>query len=216
MTTEPKYTDTQIETMAAHLISSTPNWYRESFGDWKDAVHTCDRAPKDAADMLRSLLAERIEADESAMPVATTCAKEVDDNSVSFCCLDWIALAALPTGTELFTHPPAQADYPECSGDPSNCPENEDFGCCMANLPAQLVQGEEVDCPECGTRCTERVIRMSDDVIREYTPVARPAQEQPGWKLLPIEPTMEMVREGLAHSHCPPMNADRLAQIYMA
>lgn len=59
MTTEPKYTDAQIETMVARLLTSTPNWLRESLGDWKDVVHTYDRAPKDAADMLRTLLSER-------------------------------------------------------------------------------------------------------------------------------------------------------------
>lgn len=32
------------------------------------------------------------------------------------------------------------ADYPECSGDPASCPENEGFGCCKANSPAQAAQ----------------------------------------------------------------------------
>lgn len=36
--------------------------------------------------------------------------------------------------------------------------------------PAQAAQGEVVDCPECGSRCTYRAISMSDDVIYEYTP----------------------------------------------
>lgn len=25
------------------------------------------------------------------------------------------------------------ADYPECSGDPADCPENEGYGCCKPN-----------------------------------------------------------------------------------
>lgn len=28
------------------------------------------------------------------------------------------------------------ADYPECSGDPASCPENEGFGCCKAHAEA--------------------------------------------------------------------------------
>lgn len=48
------------------------------------------------------------------------------------------------------------ADYPECSGDPASCPENEGFGCCKAHAeaitlhpPAQAAQGETA-CPKCG------------------------------------------------------------------
>lgn len=33
---------------------------------------------------------------------------------------------------------PAQAEYPECSGDPRDCPENEGHGCCK---PAQAAEG---------------------------------------------------------------------------
>jgi len=44
----------EVLSMAEHLDKGTPNWYRETFGDWKDSVHICDRAPKDAADMLRA------------------------------------------------------------------------------------------------------------------------------------------------------------------
>jgi len=30
-----------------------------------------------------------------------------------------------------------QADFPECSGDPRSCPENEGYGCCKPNPTAQ-------------------------------------------------------------------------------
>jgi hypothetical protein len=37
-------------------LEDTPNWYRQSWGEWKNAVHSCDSAPKDAASMLRKLI----------------------------------------------------------------------------------------------------------------------------------------------------------------
>lgn len=57
------FTAEQVEQTAEYLMHSTPNWYRESFGDWKGSVHTCDRAPKDATTMLRAY-AERLRQDD--------------------------------------------------------------------------------------------------------------------------------------------------------
>jgi hypothetical protein len=105
--TKTDWTAEEVRALAKYLAEGTPNWFRESFGDYKSSVHTLDNAPKNAVAILTAY-AERIEVDERAVPVATTCAKEVDDNSVSFCLLDWIALSALPAGTDLFTHPPTR------------------------------------------------------------------------------------------------------------
>lgn len=35
--------------------------------------------------------------------------------------------------------PPPASDYPECSGDPASCPENEGYGCCKPNQPPASV-----------------------------------------------------------------------------
>lgn len=38
-----------------------------------------------------------------------------------------------------------QAAYPECSGDPASCPENEGHGCCKPNQPEPVDAGEPED-----------------------------------------------------------------------
>jgi hypothetical protein len=38
-------------------LRDTPNWMKESFGDWKSATTKYDRAPKEAADYIETLLA---------------------------------------------------------------------------------------------------------------------------------------------------------------
>lgn len=46
--------------------------------------------------------------------------------------------------------------YPECSGNPSSCPENEGFGCCKAAQPAQGAREPDQRCDEaCMHVCTK-------------------------------------------------------------
>lgn len=43
-----------------------------------------------------------------------------------------VVVQALRAADAYLAAPVAPADYPECSGDPNCCPENEGFGCCKA------------------------------------------------------------------------------------
>lgn len=47
-----EYSVEEVRALAKYLKEGTPNWYRESFGDFKSSVHTCDNAPKNAVAML--------------------------------------------------------------------------------------------------------------------------------------------------------------------
>lgn len=52
------------------------------------------------------------------------------------------ALAEIDGGTYAPAVPvesPPASDYPECSGDPASCPENEGYGCCKPNQPPASV-----------------------------------------------------------------------------
>lgn len=46
------YTVEEVQALAKYLQDATPNWYRESFGDFKSSAHTCDNAPKNATAVL--------------------------------------------------------------------------------------------------------------------------------------------------------------------
>lgn len=52
-----KYSVEKLLELADLLEKGTPNWYRETFGNWKDSVHIGDNSPKGAADMLREYAA---------------------------------------------------------------------------------------------------------------------------------------------------------------
>jgi len=47
---------------------------------------------------------------------------------------------------------PWKLEYPECSGDPASCPENEGRGCCQPNPSRTSIQPRESDM---GPRTTE-------------------------------------------------------------
>jgi hypothetical protein len=59
MTTHPKreYTPEEIAALVAAL-RNTPNWHRETFGDWKDMSYVGDNSPFKAADMLECLASQ--------------------------------------------------------------------------------------------------------------------------------------------------------------
>lgn len=48
-------------------LNNTPNWQRESYGDWKQGTVHYDRAPFEAADAIEALQAECSEHKENAM-----------------------------------------------------------------------------------------------------------------------------------------------------
>jgi hypothetical protein len=59
MTTHPKRECTQNEIAALVVaLRNTPNWHRETFGDWKDMTYVGDNSPFKAADMLECLASQ--------------------------------------------------------------------------------------------------------------------------------------------------------------
>lgn len=102
------------------------------------------------AGLMLTAYAERIKADEGAVPA---CWRYY--NSLGEVVSEWIDGVpperhySYPNNEDItdqitvecaYTRPPAQAaqvDFPECTGNPNDCPENEGFGCCNLKLPPQ-------------------------------------------------------------------------------
>ena len=49
----------------------------------------------------------------------------------------WAHMPAMPVRLPVPYVAARPSDYPECSGDPASCPENEGYGCCKPN-PTRL------------------------------------------------------------------------------
>jgi hypothetical protein len=62
----------------------------------------------------------------------------------------------------LIEEPAILAEFPECSGDPASCPENEGYGCCKPN-PAAIPEGYT---PWSGGECPEDARKNPTNVIR--------------------------------------------------
>jgi hypothetical protein len=71
--------------------------------------------------------------------------------------------------TMLSATPSPAADYPECSGEPSSCPENEGYGCCKPNPPAaaapvvddaMVERAMDADAEEYGASIPESRVRL--------------------------------------------------------
>lgn len=65
-----------VEAKARDLIKrlrDTPNWLKESWGDWKACTTSYDTAPKDAADLIETLIAApRVQGDSVSGPMLTS------------------------------------------------------------------------------------------------------------------------------------------------
>jgi hypothetical protein len=69
------------------------------------------------------------------------------------------ALAAAPQPAEVKQDlTTARPEYPECSGDPASCPENEGYGCCKPN-PRPEAEG----CGACGDGCNGGACRLASE-----------------------------------------------------
>ena len=67
-------------------------------------------------------------------------------------------------------------------------------------------------------RGSKDCISMQCQLIQDRTaaPPSAAAAVPDGWQLVPVEPSLQQLQEGLANSYCPPMSAERLQIVYKA
>ncbi|MES2347078.1 MAG: hypothetical protein V4641_05845, partial [Pseudomonadota bacterium] len=168
--------------------------------------------------------ANRIEADESAVPVAMVVNREGGQELFEERAIEYTdAIQKLPHNTPLFTHPPAQPAQeqpipmilhcPSCGLQHIDAPETHHLDRALDEASLDGSYSASWDnpphrshlCHGCGTVWRPADVAttgVSSIETKGKADTMKAAQEQPGWKWVPVEPTQAMIDKGTDEHQC--------------